>query len=243
MRRSGRLAALRVVDCSPTQLAVPAKPAAPPAEKRRRRSSAAAPSPAEPAPPLPAGRAHEAAWWAKGFARVAGVDEAGRGPLAGPVVAAAVVCPPHIVIPGVDDSKKLKEAEREALYAVLTTHPAVEWAVCVVPHDQIDRVNILQATFRAMEGAVAGLPTAPNRVLIDGPHAPAGLAAIAETVVGGDGLSFAIGAASIIAKVTRDRLMVALDAKYPVYGFAKHSTSLIGPPFVGEKRSHALNLT
>ena len=150
------------------------------------------------------------------------MDEAGRGPLAGPVVAAACVVPADVHIAGVADSKQLTEEQREALYAALTSHPRVEWSACVVSHTVIDSINILQATLRAMEGAVAGLATAPDRVLIDGNKVPPGLAATGECIIGGDDKSYAIGAASIIAKVTRDRLMLALDAQFPLYGFAQH---------------------
>ena len=169
-----------------------------------------------------AGRSFEKKWWDKGYARVAGVDEAGRGPLAGPVVAAAVCCPADVSFAGVDDSKRLTEEEREALYEQLTTHPRVEWAVSIQGREVIDSINILQATLRAMEGAVAALPTPPDRALIDGNRMPPACAHNAELLVGGDGKSFAIAAASIIAKVTRDRMMVQLDAEFPQYGFAQH---------------------
>ena len=125
-------------------------------------------------------------------------------------------------VEGVADSKQLTEEQREALYAALTSHPRVEWSACVVSHTVIDSINILQATLRAMEGAVAGLANAPDRVLIDGNKVPPGLAATGECIIGGDDKSYAIGAASIIAKVTRDRLMLALDAQFPLYGFAQH---------------------
>jgi len=169
-----------------------------------------------------AGRSHEERWWRQGFARVAGVDEAGRGPLAGPVVAAACVCPADVQVPGVNDSKKLDEAQREAVFAALTSHPRVQHSVCVVQRDVIDEVNILEASLRAMEGAVAGLPQPPDRVLVDGNTMPPALAETAELIVGGDAKSFAIAAASVIAKVTRDRLMMQLDADHPQYGFAHH---------------------
>jgi ribonuclease HII len=167
-------------------------------------------------------RAHEAKWWAQGYRSVAGVDEAGRGPLAGPVVAAAVVCPSDVHIDGVDDSKVLTEEQREAAYALITSHPRVRWAVSVQDHTVIDAVNILQATLRAMEASVSSLPEAPDRVLIDGNRMPPALADKAELIVGGDSKSFAIGAASIVAKVTRDRMMLAFHDKWPQYGFADH---------------------
>jgi ribonuclease HII len=124
---------------------------------------------------------------------------------------------------GVADSKQLSEAQREEVYAALTAHPRIEWAACVIEHTVIDDINILQATMRAMEGAVASLPHgAPDRVLVDGNRVPPALASTGEFIIRGDDKSFAIGAASIIAKVTRDRLMLALDARFPQYGFAQH---------------------
>ena len=158
---------------------------------------------------------------ARGFFLVAGVDEAGRGPLAGPVVAAAVILPADFALDGLTDSKKVPAARREKIFAVLATHPGVAWAACLATVEEIDRHNILRATHLAMARAVRALPAGPDHALVDGlpvrdlpvPH---------SALVGGDALSLSIAAASIMAKVTRDRLMVALDAEYPQYGFARH---------------------
>lgn len=157
----------------------------------------------------------------------AGVDEAGRGPLAGPVVAAAVVLRDDQVLPGVTDSKKLSPAKREALFDVICEQ-SVAWCIASASVAEIDELNILHATMLAMSRALIGLDIQPprlHRIRIDGnrcPELPAVQGAIAETVVGGDALCPAIGAASILAKVTRDRTMLEMDARYPGYGFAAH---------------------
>lgn len=150
----------------------------------------------------------------------AGVDEAGRGPLAGPVTAAAVILDPRQPIAGLADSKTLAPARRTVLAREIETH-ALAWAVARADVEEIDRLNILQAAFLAMRRAVEALTLAPARVLVDGNRAPA-LACPVDTVVGGDRRIEAIAAASILAKVHRDREMVALDARYPEYGFARH---------------------
>lgn len=150
----------------------------------------------------------------------AGVDEAGRGPLAGPVVAAAVILDRARPIDGLDDSKALSAARREAL-AVLIRTDARAWALGMASVEEIDRLNILQASLLAMQRAVQGLAVAPCLALVDGNRAPR-LACAVQTVVGGDALVPAISAASILAKVERDALMVALDAQFPQYGFAAH---------------------
>lgn len=156
----------------------------------------------------------------KDYPILCGIDEAGRGPLAGPVCAAACVLPEGLVIEGLNDSKKLSEKRREALYEQITTQ-SVAWAVCLVDEAVIDEINILQATFRAMRGAVAKLGLQPDLCLVDGNRDP-GLGLPTRTVVKGDASCASVAAASILAKVTRDRLMCAYDAQYPGYGFAVH---------------------
>lgn len=158
--------------------------------------------------------------FARGVRRVAGVDEAGRGPLAGPVVAAAVVLPPGFTHPGVNDSKLLSARSREEMFAVVTA-AAVCWAVGEASAAEIDRLNILRATLRAMERAVTALDLAPEYLLVDGREWPA-LLLPGETVVGGDGRVGCVAAASILAKVHRDRLMRGHHARWPVYGFDAH---------------------
>ncbi len=155
---------------------------------------------------------------------IAGVDEAGRGPLAGPVVAAAVVLRAGQVIPGVDDSKKLSAARRAEL-AVQIRAEAACWAIASASVAEIDELNILHATMLAMRRAINALAQQPDRVRIDGnrcPELPPSLAAVTEALIGGDGICQAIGAASILAKEERDRQMVELDSRYPQYGFAGH---------------------
>ena len=165
--------------------------------------------------------AHEDTLRARGLHFVAGVDEAGRGPLAGPVSAAAVILPADFTHALLDDSKKLTERKRERLYEELTTRADIRYAVVLVEAEEIDRLNILRATHEAMRRAVAQLLPAPEHVLIDG--LPVRDFPLPQTaLVGGDGLSFSIAAASVIAKVTRDRVMLEMDARYPAYGFAKH---------------------
>ena len=151
---------------------------------------------------------------------VAGVDEAGRGPLAGPVLAAAVVLDPRTPIDGLRDSKQLSAGARERL-AELIRERSLAWSVGRADVGDIDRINILQATLLAMARAVAGLPCRPHRVLVDGLHCPR-LPCSVEAVVGGDRLFAAISAASILAKVVRDAEMVDLDCRYPQYGFRRH---------------------
>ncbi len=152
---------------------------------------------------------------------VCGVDEVGRGPLAGAVVAAAVILDPGRPIEGLDDSKKLSERRREQLYAEIQDR-ALAWSLGRAEVEEIDRLNILQASLLAMRRAVEGLSPRPSHALVDGNHVPRGLACSARAVVGGDGSEPAIAAASILAKVTRDREMVRLDAEYPGYGLARH---------------------
>lgn len=151
---------------------------------------------------------------------VCGIDEAGRGPLAGPVVAAAVILDPARPITGLNDSKKLGEKKREAL-AVLIRERALAWAVAEATVEEIDRLNILQATLLAMQRAVAGLAVRPASALVDGNRCPQ-LAVPAEAIVKGDGKIASIAAASILAKTVRDAGMLVLHARYPQYGFASH---------------------
>jgi ribonuclease HII len=151
---------------------------------------------------------------------VAGVDEVGRGPLAGPVVAAAVILDPENSVPELKDSKRLSAARREALYREITAK-AIAWGVGRAEVEEIDRLNILQASLLAMHRAVLLLDPAPRRVLVDGNHCPP-LDCPVEAIVRGDATVAAISAASIIAKVTRDREMVELDRSYPGYGLATH---------------------
>jgi len=152
---------------------------------------------------------------------VAGVDEAGRGPLAGPVAVAAVILDPARRIDGLGDSKALTEARREALFPRIQSQ-ALAWSIMLVHADEIDRLNILQATMTGMRRAVAALAIAPSRVLVDGNRVPPGLGIAAEAIVKGDAKVAAISAASILAKVARDRWMRELDATHPEYGFALH---------------------
>lgn len=158
---------------------------------------------------------------ARGITPVAGIDEAGRGPLAGPVVAAAVVLPLTFRLPGLDDSKKLTPAKRESLYAALTGEPDVLWACVHLDNLEVDRWNILRATHRAMRQAFLALKRRPPHALIDGLPVP-DFPCPHTALVGGDGISLSIAAASIIAKVERDRAMRQLDLQYPEYGFSQH---------------------
>lgn len=158
--------------------------------------------------------------WRRGVRRVAGVDEAGRGPLAGPVVAAAVVFDCDPFIPQIDDSKKLSEETREALYDQIV-EAALDRAVGVADVAEIDRVNIYQAAFLAMRRAVQGLRVPPSHLLIDGRTFPEE-SIPCTLLVHGDGRCFSIAAASIVAKVTRDRMMIEYDRSHPEYGFAHH---------------------
>ena len=151
---------------------------------------------------------------------VCGVDEAGRGPLAGPVYAAAVILPPDALIPGLNDSKKLSEKQREALFDVIC-ETASAYCVASADEKEIDAYNILQATFLAMRRAVEGLPVPVQYALIDGNRLPP-LLIPAQTIVKGDALCQSIAAASVLAKVSRDRFMLEMDEKYPQYRFARH---------------------
>ena len=158
--------------------------------------------------------------FAGGVNLVCGVDEAGRGPLAGPVCAAAVMLPPGLAIPGLNDSKKLTDKKRRELYDVIIRE-AVTYGVAFASETEIDEINILQATFLAMERAMQKLSPQPELALIDGNRAK-DFGLPVRTIIKGDSLSASIAAASILAKVTRDRLMEEYDAQYPQYGFAVH---------------------
>lgn len=172
-------------------------------------------------PPSGSRQAQEARDLIEGGMRVAGVDEAGRGPLAGPLAVAAVILDPARPIIGLNDSKKLSEAKREALYPQIIER-ALAWCVVLIEPDEIDRLNIFQATMTGMSRAVAGLALAAQEAWVDGNKVPKDLPCPGRAIVGGDALEPAISAASILAKVSRDRLMVTLDAAHPGYGFAVH---------------------
>lgn len=163
---------------------------------------------------------HEDAARRDGFSLVCGIDEAGRGPLAGPVFAAAVIFPPHILIEGLNDSKKLTPKKREELYGVIL-QTALAYGIGFASEDEIDKVNILQATFLAMRRAFDSLKLRPDCALVDGNRMPR-LGVETRLIVKGDTLSASIAAASILAKVSRDRIMCKIDEIYPGYGFAKH---------------------
>jgi len=166
--------------------------------------------------------------WARGTTRVAGVDEAGRGPLAGPVVAAAAILPAKWAVSGLpdgleglNDSKQLTPSQRERFFTFLTACGAVEFAVAQIDAARIDEINILQATHRAMNEALAKLNPAPEHALVDG--RPVKTMSVPQTaIIKGDARSYSIAAASVLAKVTRDRLMLEFDRQWPVYGFAGH---------------------
>ena len=158
--------------------------------------------------------------FANGIVTICGVDEAGRGPLAGPVCAAAVILPPNLEIPGLTDSKKLSDKRRRELYPVIM-EKAVAFGIGLASHEEIDEINILQSTFLAMERAMAQLNVRPDLALIDG-NRQKDFGLPVETVVKGDSLSASIAAASVLAKVTRDDIMVAMAQEYPGYGFEIH---------------------
>jgi len=163
---------------------------------------------------------YERRCWARGLQAVAGTDEAGAGPLAGAVYAAAVILPPLISIEGLNDSKKVSPSKREALFDEIA-RCAVAWSVAWVDEREIDEINILNARLLAMERAVAALRPAADYVLVDG-NRSAGLSLPNETIVNGDSLSASISAASILAKVSRDRYMLDMAARYPAYAFERH---------------------
>ncbi len=158
--------------------------------------------------------------WAAGFARIAGVDEVGVGPLAGPVVAAAVIVSPQMKIRGIDDSKKLSAARREELAEQIRNH-AVAIGIGMADTIEIDRLNIYHAALEAMRRAVAALPCSPDHLVVDARRIPR-IVLPQLSLIGGDGRSYSVAAASIVAKVTRDAMMRELDVLYPQYGFRDH---------------------
>lgn len=164
---------------------------------------------------------HERVLRDEGFARVAGIDEAGRGPLAGPVVAAAVVLPERFALTGLDDSKKLTAKRRDSLHREITRCAEIRWAVAWVDPEEIDRINILRATWKAMRLAYSRLEPRADIALIDGKPVK-DFPGEHRALVRGDSLSLSIAAASILAKVERDRMMFALAERYPGYGFENH---------------------
>lgn len=164
---------------------------------------------------------HECALRRRGYSCVAGVDEAGRGPLAGPVSVAAVILPDGFKHRALDDSKQLSEAKRESIYEELTQTDGLHWNVVLVEVEEIDQINILRATHAGMVRAVSGLVMQPQAVLIDGLPVP-GFPLPQEALVKGDARSFSIAAASVIAKVTRDRYMMEAAQLHPQYGFDRH---------------------
>ena len=159
-------------------------------------------------------------YFGKGIRLICGVDEAGRGPLAGPVCAAAVILPPNLEIPGLNDSKKLTDKRRRELFPVIKEQ-AVAYGIGLATHEEIDEINILQATFLAMERAIAQLSVKPELALIDG-NREKDFGIPVKTVIKGDSLSANIAAASILAKVTRDEIMEGYAVDYPQYGFEIH---------------------
>jgi len=162
----------------------------------------------------------EDGFYAEGVNIICGVDEAGRGPLAGPVCAAAVILPPHLEIPGLTDSKKLTDKKRRELFPIIKEQ-ALAWSIGMASEKEIDEINILQATFLAMQRALDQLKEKPDLALIDG-NREKDFGIPVKTVVKGDSLSMNIAAASVLAKVTRDDLMVELAKEYPRYGFEIH---------------------
>lgn len=170
---------------------------------------------------MPCSLIHEHSLSAQGLSPVVGIDEAGRGPLAGPVVVGAVILPPNFVLAGLNDSKKLTAKARERLYAEITENPEIRWTSIAISPQEIDRLNILGATHSGMRTVVEQFSPRPAHALIDG--LPVRNFPCPQTaLVGGDGISLSIAAASIIAKVERDQIMLEIDRLYPEYGFAKH---------------------
>lgn len=188
--------------------------------------------------------AYEKRAHSKGYRLVAGVDEAGRGPLAGPVVAAACIIPEGLTIEGVNDSKQLTPKKRAKIFDLLIGSSNIQYGIGVVDAEEIDQINILQATFKAMQKAVEKLTVVPDFVLVDGSLLPKWKYR-SQAIVKGDSLSYSIAAASIIAKETRDELMKSYDVQFPEYGFGKHkgygtkthleAIAHLGPCFIHRK--------
>ena len=175
-----------------------------------------------PAPTTPPDMSEELAAHSEGYARVCGIDEAGRGPLAGPVVAAAVILPPGYSLPGLNDSKKLTAKKRGVLFTALMEDDAVQKCIAQATVQEIDELNILRATHLAMRRAAEGLPGGADFCLIDGLPVP-GFPLPSRSIVKGDARCLSIAAASILAKVWRDHYMNELDRQFPAYGFARHA--------------------
>jgi ribonuclease HII len=157
----------------------------------------------------------------QGYKYIAGIDEAGRGPLAGPVLAAACLIPEDVFLPGIDDSKQLSALQRESLFETIVSNPWISYAIASASHQEIDQHNIYQSSILAMLRAVESLPQKPDYLLVDGMKLP-GMSIPCEKIVAGDSKSQSIAAASVLAKVTRDRLMKEYHLQWPQYGFDKH---------------------
>lgn len=164
---------------------------------------------------------HESVLQAQGHRLIAGIDEAGRGPLAGPVAAAAVILPQDYHCPDLNDSKKISSRKRDIIYQILTSDASVIWSVATASNEEVDRINILNATHLAMRRAAEALNPQPDYCLIDGLPVK-NFTLPYQAIVKGDSISLSIAAASIIAKVTRDRMMLEIDREFPEFGFAKH---------------------
>jgi ribonuclease HII len=164
---------------------------------------------------------HEQRLYKLGYRHIAGIDEAGRGPLAGPVVAAACILPCDFLLSHLNDSKQLSSKQRDELFAEITSDPRIVYGIGIVSVDRIEEINILRATFEAMQESVEKLSRRPEYLLIDGNQLPS-FGYPKEGIVRGDAVSISIAAASIIAKVTRDRIMIEEAARWPQYGFAQH---------------------
>jgi ribonuclease HII len=163
----------------------------------------------------------EIALWRAGFHSVAGVDEVGRGPLAGPVVACACILPRGVAFHGIQDSKKLTAVERKKIADILTSHPDIHWAIGIVSSEKIDQINILKASLLAMQQAIGALPVRPDFILVDGRDTPT-IELPQQAIIHGDALCQSIAAASIIAKVRRDEIMDEYHVRWPQYGFNTH---------------------